>query len=155
LPRLAGWWGNDPGTRFQMGPLFEARSGADGWQVSNPPILSLAPVHVSLEMFDRIGMDVLRERSLRLTGYLAELLDAADLPGARGLTPSAPQQRGCQLSLAVPGSAAEVSERLRSEHGVTADVRQPNVVRLAPVPMYSTFHDCWRAAAALKGVLGG
>jgi kynureninase len=154
LPRLAGWWGNDPATRFQMGPQFEARSGADGWQVSNPPILSLAPVYVSLEMFDRIGMDVLRERSLRLTGYLAELLGAADLAGAEVITPSDPQQRGCQLSLAVPGSATEVSERLRHEHGITADVRRPNVVRLAPVPLYSTFHDCWRAAAALEQVLG-
>lgn len=154
LPRLAGWWGNDPATRFQMRPEFVARPGADGWQLSNPPILSLVPVRVSLELFDRIGMAALRERSLRLTGYLESLCDPLVAAGAfRQLTPRDPERRGCQLSIAVAGGAAELSQRLRHEHGVIADVREPDTLRFAPVPLYSTYHDCWRAADALAALL--
>jgi kynureninase len=150
VPRLAGWWGNDPATRFRMDSEFVPRPGADGWQLSNPPILALAPVLASLQIFDRIGMPALRARSQRLTGYLEELLDelAATRP-LRLLTPRDPSRRGCQLSILVPTDADELSARLRDEHGVIADARRPNVIRLAPVPLYSTFQDCWRAADAL------
>jgi kynureninase len=144
-PRLAGWWGNDPATRFEMVPAFEPRAGADGWQVSTTPILSLVPVLVSLELFDSIGLDVLRERSLRLTAYLESLLD--DVP-VRQITPRDPARRGCQLSVVVDDAAA-VAERVSEQHGVVCDVRHPNVIRLAPTPLYSTYEDCDRAAEAL------
>lgn len=145
VPRLAGWWGNDPATRFEMVPAFEPRAGADGWQVSTTPILSLVPVLVSLELFDWIGLDVLRERSLHLTAHLESLLD--DIP-VRQLTPRDPARRGCQLSVVVDDAAA-VAQRLADEHGVVCDVRRPNVIRLAPTPLYSTDEDCRRAVDAL------
>jgi kynureninase len=146
VPRLAGWWGNDPATRFEMVPGFEPRAGAEGWQVSTTPILSLVPVLVSLELFDQIGLDVLRERSVRLTAYLESLLDEV---GMHLITPRDPARRGCQLSIAVDDAAA-VAQRLADEHGVVCDVRRPNVIRLAPTPLYSTADDCRRAAAALS-----
>jgi kynureninase len=150
LPRLAGWWGNDPQERFRLAPVFAPQPGVEGWQVSNPPILSLAPVRVSLELFDRIGMQALRERSLRLTGYLAGLLARlGEVRPVRMITPRDPESRGCQLSVTVPGSAGELSDRLRTAYGVVCDEREPNVIRLAPTPLYNSFHDAWRAVAAL------
>ena len=146
VPRLAGWWGNDPATRFEMVPGFEPRAGADGWQVSTTPILSLVPVLVSLELFDRIGLEALRERSVRLTAYLESLLDDV---GVRLMTPRDPERRGCQLSIAVEDAAA-TAQRLADEHRVVCDVRRPNVIRLAPTPLYSTYEDCRRAADALS-----
>jgi kynureninase len=153
LPRLAGWWGNDPATRFRMEPAFAPRPGAVGWQVSTPPVLAFAPLRASLELFDATGMPALRERSLRLTGYLEELLDEVVAERrAQVLTPREPARRGCQLSLAVPG-AGVLAQRLRAEHGVICDVREPDVIRLAPTPLYSSYHDCWRAATALRELL--
>ena len=151
LPRLSGWWGNDLSERFRMEPDFVPRPDVESWQVSNPPVLSLAPVRVSLELFDRIGMSKLRERSLRLTGYLEALLDgAAPEIVAEVITPRDPSARGCQLSLRVPSGAKALAERLGDEEGVICDEREPNVVRLAPVPLYSTFHDVWRAVEGLR-----
>jgi kynureninase len=153
LPRLAGWWGNDPATRFRMEPGFVPRPGAVGWQVSTPPVLAFAPLRASLELFDDVGMPALRERSLRLTAYLESLLDVVVAERhAEVLTPRDPARRGCQLSLSVP-DARTLSARLRAEHGVICDVREPDVIRLAPVPLYSSYHDCWRAAAALRELL--
>jgi kynureninase len=146
MPRLAGWWGNDPATRFEMVPAFEPHAGAAGWQVSTTPILSLVPVLVSLELFDRIGLDTLRARSVRLTAYLESLLD--DTP-VRQITPGDPARRGCQLSVVVD-DAASTAKRLADEYGVVCDVRRPNVIRLAPTPLYSTYEDCRRAADALS-----
>jgi kynureninase len=153
MPRLAGWWGNDPADRFRMEPDFVPRSGAQGWAVSTPSILALAPLRVALELFDRTGFGLLRARSLRLTAYLERLLDGlgATWP-ARLLTPRDPARRGCQLSVAVPG-AARLAGRLRREHGVICDFREPDVLRFAPVPLYNTFHDCWRSAQGLASVL--
>jgi kynureninase len=150
LPRLSGWWGSDPATRFLMRPVAEPPSTADAWQVSNPPILAMAPVRVSLEMFDQVGMDALRGKSERLTGYLAGLL--ADLRGIQVITPADPARRGCQLSIRV-SEAGKLARALREEDGVIADVREPDTIRLAPAPLYSTFHDCWRAADALSRVV--
>jgi kynureninase len=147
LPRLSGWWGSDPATRFLMRPVAEPVSTADAWQVSNPPILAMAPLRVSLEMFDRVGMPALRGRSERLTGYLASLLD--QVPAVRVVTPADPARRGCQLSVRV-SEAGKLARILRDEEGVVADVREPDTIRLAPVPLYSTYHDCWRAAEALS-----
>jgi kynureninase len=153
LPRLAGWWGNDPAERFRMEPDFVPRPGAEGWAVSTPTILALAPLRASLEQFDRVGLDGLRARSLRLTAYLEELLD--EVGRSRRLsvsTPRDPDLRGCQLSVACEG-ARTLAGRLRHEHGVVCDFREPDVLRLAPTPLYNTYEDCRRAAAALHEIL--
>jgi kynureninase len=157
LPKFAGWWSTDPRTRFEMAPTVTPVDTADSWQVSNPPILAMVPVLVSLEMFGQTGMEALRAKSVRLTGYLESLLDSG-LAGrpARVITPRDPARRGAQLSVRVSGAdAGRVSERLREEFGVYTDTRRPDVIRLAPAPMYNTFHDCWRAATALGVVLDG
>jgi kynureninase len=155
LPKFAGWWSTDPTTRFRMGPTVSPVDSADSWQVSNPPILAMAPVLASLEMFDAIGMAALRAKSVRLTGYLESLLDAVcEGHPAEVITPRDPGRRGAQLSVRLHGlDAGEVTASLRRHHGVYADARQPDVIRLAPAPMYCTFHDCWRAAVALAAVL--
>jgi len=153
LPRLAGWWGNEPATRFAMEPRFAARSGAAGWQVSTPAVLAHAPVHAALRQFDEVGITTLRARSERLTAYLEALLDEVARDCAlEPVTPRARQRRGCQLSVRV-ADAAGVAARLRGEHGVIADAREPDILRLAPTPLYSTYDDCLRAAAGLAAVL--
>lgn len=150
LPRFEGWWGHDPDVRFRMEPRFVPAPGADAWQLSNPPILSLAPVLASLDIFDRVGMERLREKSLALTGFLESLLD--DLgPRVRVLTPREPARRGCQLSIVVEGASRRTHAQLRAA-GVVCDFREPNVIRAAPVPLYNTFHDCWRLAGALATI---
>jgi kynureninase len=129
-----------------MRPVLDPVDTADSWQLSNPPILAMAPVLASLEVFDAVGMTRLRTKSVRLTGYLESLLDGFEI-----LTPRAADQRGAQLSVRVADAAA-VSRELRLSHGVIADHREPDVLRLAPAPLYSTYHDCWRAAEALRNV---
>lgn len=148
LPRFEGWWSTEAGTRFEMAPVSRPPATVEAWQVSNPPIFSMGPVRTSLEIFDEVGMPGLRERSLRLTGYLEALLETV---GVDLVTPRDPQRRGCQLSLRVP-DAGEVAGRLRTDHGVVVDAREPDILRLTPVPLYSTYHDCWRAATALSGI---
>ena len=148
--RLAGWWAVDPATRFRMEPGFVPRRGAEGWAISTPPIVAYAPLRASLALFDRVGMAALRERSIRLTGWLETLLD--DVAATRRITLITPREvdrRGSQLSIAVEHAEA-VARRLRHEHGVVCDVRQPDVLRFAPAPLYSSFEDCSRAAAALR-----
>jgi kynureninase len=144
LPRLAGWWGNDPATRFQMQlqPDFIPQPGADGWQVSNPPILALAPLRAALALFDEVGMAALRAKSERLTAYLQALLDR--LPSGRFevITPRDPAQRGCQLSMLVHERPRDLVQALE-QAGVCCDFRAPNVIRVAPVPLYNTFHEVW------------
>lgn len=150
LPRLAGWWGNDPATRFQMHlqPEFLPRPGADGWQVSNPPIFSMVPLRASLDIFDEAGMSALRAKSECLTGYLQYLLD--QLPPGRfeTITPRDPTRRGCQIALLVHGQASELLRALEND-GIVADLRAPNIIRLAPVPLYNTFHEAWLCARVL------
>ena len=157
LPKFAGWWSTDQRTRFQMAPTVTPVDTADSWQVSNPPILAMAPVLVSLEMFDQTGMPALRAKSGRLTGYLESLLDeVCATRQACVITPRDPERRGAQLSVRITGrDVGPLTGRLRHEFGVFTDARQPDVIRLAPVPMYNTFHDCWRAATALAAVLDG
>lgn len=156
LPRFEGWWSTDQATRFEMAPVSRPPATADAWQISNPPIFAMGPVRTSLELFDAVGLPALRERSVRLTGYLERLLD--EVTAHRSLTlvtPRDPARRGCQLSVRIgAGSAAELSKKLRREHGVIADVREPDIVRFAPVPLYSTYHDCWRVADALAATVG-
>jgi kynureninase len=150
LPRFAGWWGNDPATRFRMhlDEQFVPRAGADGWQLSNPPILAMTPLRASLALFDRAGLPVLRQKAIRLTGYLEFLVDQRGAAGLELLTPRDPAQRGCQLSYRVRGRGEPTLKAVRNR-GVVADLRQPDVIRLAPVPLYTTFSDVRRAALAL------
>jgi kynureninase len=156
LPRLAGWWGNDPRTRFRMHleSRFVPRPGADGWQLSNPPILALAPLDVSLGIFDEVGMAALRAKSRRLTGYLEAWVDHAAGGRVELLTPREPDSRGCQLSLRVLDRPQELFRALRAA-GIVGDFRPPDVVRVAPVPLYNRYHDVWRFGRALAAWASG
>src|SRR5207244_1613445 len=124
LPRLAGWWGNDPATRFQMQAqsLFVPRPDAFGWQVSNPPILAMAPLHASFALFEEAGMPALRAKSERLTGYLEFLLDRVRGHGFEVITPRDPRERGCQLSIVVHERPREWLRALET-HDVVCDFR--------------------------------
>ena len=158
IPRYGGWWGNDPATRFrmQLEPDFTPRAGADGWQISNPPIFSLAPLVASLDLFDRAGIEHLRAKSVKLTGYLRWLLENLP-PGSRAkfqiITPREPDAQGCQLSLLVHDRAKDVLRALESR-GAVCDFREPNVIRAAPTPLYNSFHDAWRFASIFAQCLG-
>lgn len=154
LPRLAGWWGNDPATRFrmQLEPRFTPMFGADGWQISNPPILALTPVRAALNVFEHAGLPALRARSIALTGYLWRLLETLPRQGWRILTPPEPLRRGCQISLQVDDRPRELFDELM-QHGVVGDFRQPNVLRFAPAPLYNTFHEVWTFAQVLRQAL--
>jgi kynureninase len=150
LPRLAGWWGNDPATRFQMQRQtdFVPRPGADGWQLSNPPILAMVPLRASLGLFDEAGMPLLRAKSERLTGYLLELLDQLPPGRLEVITPREPERHGCQVSLRVRERVPELLQALEAA-GVVCDFREPDVIRVAPVPLYNTFEEVWRFAQVL------
>jgi kynureninase len=157
LPRLAGWFGNDPNTRFRMHlePEFIPVPSADGWQVSNPPIFSMAPLRASLAIFDEAGgMEALRAKSMNLTGYLQFLLSDSDREGSAGnsrltvITPHETDARGCQLSIQVHEHPKELFKKLEAV-GVKCDFREPNVIRAAPTPLYNTFHEVWRFAKIL------
>ena len=152
LPRLAGWWGNDPETRFKMHliPEFVPRGGADGWQVSNPPILSMAPLKASLEIFDEVGMAALRQKSLMLTSYIRFLLDQSSPSWFEIITPNTPVgAHGCQLSILVKDQPKQRFKALE-QAGMICDFREPNVIRIAPAPLYNTFHECWTFAQILS-----
>src|SRR5437764_8042980 len=135
LPRLAGWWGNDPATRFrmQLQPDFVPREGADGWQVSNPPVLALAPLRASLALFDAAGMPALRAKSERLSAYLLYLLDRLPAGRFEVVTPRDPERRGNQVSLLVHERPQELVRALEGAD-IVCDFREPNVVRAAPAP---------------------
>lgn len=152
LPRFAGWWGHDKETRFLMGPDYVPIPGAEGWQISNPPILQMAALFASLEIFEEAGMSVLREKSERLTGYLEFLL--GEIPDHRisVITPGDPAQRGCQLSIRVTGAGRSLLEAITAK-GVVADWREPGVIRVAPVPLYNSFADIYGFAEILKNCL--
>jgi len=143
LPRFAGWWGHDQGTRFKMGPQFIPSAGADGWQLSNPPILALAPLRVSLEIFQRVGMSALRAKSEKITAYLEALINERLADTLRIVTPTEAQRRGCQLSLRVVGGRERgraLFEYL-SGHGIIGDWREPDVIRISPTPLYNRYAD--------------
>jgi kynureninase len=156
LPRLEGWWGTREARRFEADAPFAALPGAAAWQLSNPPILSLAPLAASLALFEQAGIGNLRAKSERLTAYLEYLLTARLGSQLRILTPPEPEARGCQLSLQleVPGEiAARVPARLR-EAGVIVDWREPAILRMAPAPLYNRFRDVYAAVEALAEALG-
>jgi kynureninase len=151
IPRLAGWWGNDPQKRFRMHlePDFVPVSSADGWQLSNPPILALAPLRASFEIFDQAGMQALRQKSLGLTGYLESWIDAVADERVRILTPRDPGSRGCQISLEFREGSRDLFALLQAQ-GIVGDYREPDAIRVAPVPLYNTFYDVWRFGDALR-----
>jgi kynureninase len=152
LPRFAGWWGHEKATRFQMGPEFVPTEGADGWQLSNPPILSLAPLRVSLEIFHRAGIRRLREKSLHLTGYL-EWLVQTHLPDVLEIvTPKEPERRGAQLSIRVLGGRTNGRALFDCliDRGIIGDWREPDVIRISPAPLYNRFADCLAFAQAVR-----
>ena len=151
LPRLAGWFGNDPNTRFRLHlePDFIPVPSADGWQISNPPIFSMAPLRASLAIFDEAGgMEPLRVKSIKLTGYLEFLIDQIGSKKFSVITPADPKARGAQLSIQAHEHPKQLHEELIAA-GVKCDFREPNVIRVAPTPLYNTFHEVWRFAQLL------
>jgi kynureninase len=155
LPRFAGWWGHDKATRFDMGPEFSALPGPEGWQLSNPPVLAMAPLIASLEYFDAAGLPALRRKSIALTGYLESLLHERLATLVRVVTPRAPDSRGATLSLRLETSrdrAFAVFEGLR-RRGVVTDWREPATIRVAPVPLYNGYEDAWRCVESLAAEL--
>lgn len=152
LPRFAGWWGHDKETRFQMGPEFSPMAGAEGWQISNPPILQMAALRASLEIFDEAGMSNLRAKSERLTACLEECLASIDDDRISVITPADPRERGCQLSIRVKDADKSLFDML-TERGVIVDWREPDVIRIAPVPLYNSFADVYNFVTILKSCL--
>jgi len=155
LPRLAGWWGHDQATRFEMGPDFRPSPGANGWQLSTPPVLAIAPLAASLEHFDTVGLTTLRQKSVALTGYLEALVRARLGGTVTILTPDDPAARGAALSLRLEvdrDRARAVFDGLRTR-GVVPDWREPGVIRAAPVPFYNSFDDAWTFVDALQSEL--
>lgn len=156
LPRFAGWWGHNKERRFKMEPTFDPVHGADGWQISNLPVLSLAPYLASVEMFDEIGMDALIEKRDLITAYLEFILHEIDKEVESSfeiITPANPSERACQLSVFLHGEGRSLFDYLM-KNGVIVDWREPNVIRLAPVPLYCSFEDMYNFGQILKrGIL--
>lgn len=156
LPRFAGWWGHDKDSRFKMENHFIPMKSAEAWQLSNPPILSLAAIRASLDTIkDAGGIQVLREKSLKLTRYMRDLLEQELADEINILTPAEEQASGCQLSLTVNLHGLDgktVFDRIEAA-GVTCDFRHPNVIRVAPVPLYNSFEDAYRFVTILKDSL--
>lgn len=151
-PRFAGWWGNDASVRFTMNDEFHPTPGAEGWQLSNPPILGLAPLRASLEQFGRATMPALRAKSERLTGYLERLIHEQLRDVLQIVTPSSPARRGCQLSIRVVGGRERgraLFEYLATQ-GVLGDWREPDVIRIAPAPFYNSHADVLRFARSVQ-----
>jgi kynureninase len=147
LPRMGGWWGTEEATRFQMNKQFKPQAGAAGWQVSNAPIFSMAMHKASLDIFEEVGIENLRAKSLNLTGYLEFLLKGNK--NVTIITPKNPEERGCQLSLLAKKDGKALFNKLK-ENAIIADWREPNVIRVAPVPLYNTFADVYRLAEVLN-----
>jgi len=153
LPRFAGWWGHDEKTRFQMGPEFQPMAGAEGWQLSNPPIMALAPLRASMDIFSEAGMERLREKSVSLTGYMEFLLQQKASAEFSIVTPADKSRRGAQLSIRLTQRGRSLCDRLAAQ-GVIGDWREPDTFRVAAVPLYNSYKDVYgfvqRFAAALS-----
>lgn len=152
LPRFEGWWGNDKQVRFKMEKDFIPIGGAESWQLSNPPILSMAAILASLDIFEAAQMDRLSKKSKLLTTYLEALINNIPTDKIRIITPTNTAERGCQLSLQVKGADKKIFDYLMA-NGVIADWREPDVVRVAPVPLYNSFEDVWKFARLLEAYL--
>jgi len=152
LKRFAGWWSQNKETRFDMRHPLDITPGAEGWQLSNPPILSMAAIKASLELFSEVGMQALRDKSIQLTGYLEYLILKLDNKNISIITPKDPEERGCQLSIQVKNANKSLHTKLTEAHVIT-DWRTPNVIRCAPVPFYNSFEDVYRMVEILKTIL--
>jgi len=150
LPRLAGWWGHSKERRFLMEPTYLPITGAEAWQLSNPPILPLAALRASMEIFDEVGMEALHTKSVALTSYLEFLVSA--MRGIEIITPSNPSRRGAQLSLRLTTKGKEVFDALQ-EQGVICDWREPDAIRVAPAPLYNSYLDVYRFCEKLSSLL--
>jgi kynureninase len=155
LPRFAGWWGHNKAERFRYDPKFDPIEGAQGWQISNPPILSTAPLLASLQIFEQAGMAALRKKSVELTGFMQRLIEQRLAKAIEIITPAAPEQRGCQLSLRIARPAAQAKRCLQrlTSAGVIGDWREPDVLRLAPIPLYNSFADVFAAVEIFEQAL--
>ena len=149
IPRFEGWWGTKKESRFLMKPEFEAIETADAWQVSNPPVLSLAPYLAALELFDEVGMEALIEKRKKIVAYLEFILLQVSNEVSSNFEIITPEERGCQLSVFLHGEGRSIFDYLMKE-GVIVDWREPNVIRLAPVPFYCSFEDMYRFGQILK-----
>ena len=154
LNRFTGWWSHNKETRFKMRDEFDQLPGAEGWQLSNPPILSMAAIRASLDIFSEIGMEKLTLKSKQLTGYFEFLLKQLGEDVIKIITPSNPAERGCQLSIQVKSANKKLHDKLTAS-GVISDWRQPDVIRCAPVPLYNTFEDVYTMVERLKNILNG
>lgn len=152
LNRFAGWWSHNKDTRFNMRGEFDVLPGAEGWQLSNPPILSMAAIKASADLFNEVGMDKLIEKSKKLTGYFEFLINELNNSDIKIITPSNPDERGCQLSIQVKNADRALHNKL-TEAGVISDWREPDVIRCAPVPLYNSFEDVFNMVEKLKGLL--
>lgn len=149
-PRLSGWWGHDKQTRFQMGPDFVPIKGAEGWQISNAPILAMACLRASMAIFDKVGMSLIRSKSEKLTGYMEFLMNTISNK-VEIVTPADATQRGSQLSLVMNKNGKDVFNQLGLQ-GVICDWREPDVIRVAPVPLYNSFIEVYRFYEILKSL---
>jgi kynureninase len=152
LKRFAGWWGQNKTSRFDMRQPLDITPGAEGWQLSNPTILSMAAIKASLELFNTVGMTALRKKSILLTGYLEYLILGLNNDNISIITPKAQQQRGCQLSIQVKNANKSLHTKL-TEANVITDWRTPDVIRCAPVPFYNSFEDVFKMVEKLKLIL--
>ena len=152
LKRFTGWWSQNKDIRFDMRKPLDLMPGAEGWQLSNPPILSMAAIKASLDLFNEVGMDALRQKSVQLTAYLEYLINNLDHPDVEIISPKDPAQRGCQLSIRVKNTDQTLHKRL-TENQVITDWREPGVIRCAPVPFYNSFEDVFGMVAILKTLL--
>ncbi len=152
LPRFAGWWNHNKETRFNMRQPFDVMSGAEGWQLSNPPILSMAAIKASLDIFEKVGMDALVKKSKKLTGFFEYLVNEIASDTIKIITPTNPNERGCQLSLQVKNADKNLHKKL-TENNIITDWREPDVIRCAPVPMYTSFEDVYHMVTTLESLL--
>lgn len=153
LPRFAGWWGHDEASRFQMSPTFSAMEGAEGWQISNPPIMSMAALRASMEIFQEAGIPQLRAKSVSLTRYLEFLLSQTASSNFAIITPQEVSRRGAQISIRVPRGGRSLCEQLAQE-GILGDWREPDTFRVAPVPLYNRYQDVFRFAEQFMTAIG-
>ena len=152
LNRFTGWWSHNKETRFRMRDEFDQLPGAEGWQLSNPPILSMAAIKASLDLFDEVGFKKLVEKSKKLTGYFEFLLNEINNDKITIITPSNPDERGCQLSIQVKNADKQLHQKLTDAYIIT-DWREPDVIRCAPVPFYNSFEDVYHMVEKLKTIL--
>ncbi|WP_304037897.1 kynureninase, partial [Mesonia mobilis] len=152
LKRFTGWWGHNKQTRFNMRHEFDPIPGAEGWQLSNPPILSLAAIRASLAIFDEAGFENIRAKSVKITNYLEYLLKEIEGDQIEIITPQNPEERGCQLSIKVKNANKALFDKLMAA-GVISDWREPNVIRVAPAPLYNSFEDVYKMVERLKALL--